>query len=294
LLAGYPFDARRQDALRDVSGDLTVHGRVLVWQAPDSDNEFSFRAEEVRGTSASLAKDGVEVLAAAGGTPVRPVNVPGLTLPNWFQDAAPGGYPAIYGDDWAPFNGNALAPSMEGQAAAAGAVTIQGSTAYDQNGIACDGAGTVTVDLNNLNLPSMILESISHLVVNGQTAMPQMLALENLVPTRIVVRTDTLQTVQFHHANRRPLIVTLGSGEGVAEATVSFVAAADYRLFLHNDRIPLRFASAGRVDLRGGLATDDDVVVGTGEFHLHAEEANPTFFEPMLWRSFWVETYQRP
>jgi len=294
LLGGYVLDARRQEAVRVVSGELTVHGRALVWQAPGSDNVFSFRAQELRGSSASLAKDGVEVLAAAGGTPLSPVNLPGLTLPNWFQEAAPGGYPVIYGDDWAPFNGNAVGGSMAAQTAAAGAVTVQGNTTYDQNGIACNGAGTVTVDLNNLNLPSMILNSVTSLVVNGQTFPAQMIALENLVPTRIVVQNSNLVTVQFRHANRRPLIVTMGGGAGASEVPVTFDAGADYRLILLNDRIPLRFASGGRVDLRGGVCTDHDLVVGSGEFHLHPETANPSYFEAMLWRSCWVESYQRP
>jgi len=294
--AGVLLDARSQNAVATVSGNLNVHGKAMIWQGAGSDNSFSFNAAQLYGYSGSVAKSNVEVQDLSGAGALAPRNLPGLTLPNWFAAAgstlAPGAYPVIFNDDWAPFYSNAIAPSIEERAIAIGAISLAANTSYNRFGAVCNGAGVVTVDLNSLNLPSLVLDSPLSLTITGQTSAAARLAVENLAPVVIVIRSATLPAINFTGGNARPLIVALTSNDS-ASLTLSFGDGADYRLHLLADRQPLVLNSAGTSTLRGGIATDDDLTVGAGTFHLRAETAHPEWFDQLLWRSFWVETYQQ-
>lgn len=293
---GVLLDARSQDATRTVSGNLRVYGNALVWQPSASNNTFSFLANQFSGYSETVSKSGVAVQNLAGSGALTPLNYPGLTFPNWFAAAgsplSPGSYPSLFADDWGPFNSNAVAVSLTERATALGAITLAGNATYNQGGITANGSGAFTINLNSLNLPSMVLTGPVTIAFTGQATAADQIAVENLAPVVVVISSAATTSITFSGNNSRPLILAFTSTD-VATLPLSFPSGADYRLHVLADRQPLSLTSPGTVTLRGGITTDDDLTVTAGTFDLRAETARPEWFDQLLWRSFWVETYQQ-
>lgn len=295
--AGVLLDARSESSSsRTVGGNLTVRGRAMVWQPEEVNHHFSFDAEQLSGYSRSVSQSNVTLQNANGAGALRPLNFPGLTFPNWFAPAgsalAPGSYPVFFADHWSPFSSNPIAPSLAERAVALGAITLQGGVPYDQYGATSNEAGLMTVDLNSLNLPSLILENPLSVVINGQASPDAQMAVENLAPILIVLRSTATTSVSFLGNNSRPLIVAFQSNDSSTLALL-FEGGASYRMYLLSEQQPLSLSSTGATILRGGIATDDDFVVAAGSFEVVAETANPQWFDQLLWRSFWVETYDQ-
>ncbi len=292
---GVLLDARSQDASRTISGNLTVFGKALIWQPQASNNTFSFKAAQFSGYSGTVAKSNVAVENLAGAT-LAPQNLPGLSLPNWFAPAgsvlASGSYPAIFADDWGPFSSNAIAVSMTERAISLGAISLAANSTHNQNGITGNGAGSFTINLNSLNLASVVLDQPLSLSLIGQTSTAAQMAVENLAPVMIIIRSSTTVAVTFHDNNSRPLIIAFSSNNAAAP-TLLFQNGTDYRLHLIADHQPLTLSSTSTTTLRGGISTDDDLTIESGTIHLRAETARPEWFDQLLWRSFWVETYQQ-
>ncbi len=297
-LSEYVFESRRHNTARTVSGNLYVYGKSAVWQHTGANNSISFRTEELHVNSDSIQTN-FDVKNLAGAT-IRPSNLPITDLPNWF--ASPGStsnpsgtVPIFFNDDWAPFNDSGSFPGMENRVIArngGSAFTVNAITdgTVSQNGMTSNGAGVITIDLNSLALSDMILADATTINFVGQTTVAEALAVENQTPVTIIHRGGSLSQINLTGSNARPLIVLLGS-DGSTAATVSLAGSAEWRLFLLADVQPLNFASGGTSTIRGGLATDDSVVVSSGRLDLYPETANPAAFEDRLWRSFWVEAY---
>jgi hypothetical protein len=290
---GVLLDARSQDATRTVSGNLRVYGKALVWQPSASNNNFSFSANQFSGYSETVSKSGVAVQNLAGSGALTPSNYPGLTFPNWFAAAvAAGSYPTIYEDDWGPFNSNLVISSFTQRTIALGAISLAGNATYNQSGITANGSGAFTINLNSLNLPSVVLTGPVTIAFTGQATAAEQIAVENMAPVIVVVSPSSTTSVTFSGNNSRPLILAFTSTD-TATLPLSFPSGADYRLHVLADRQALSLTSPGTVTLRGGITTDDDLTVTAGTFDLRAETARPEWFDQPLWRSFWVETYQQ-
>jgi hypothetical protein len=239
-----------------------------------------------------VAKSNVAVQNLAGAT-LAPENLPGLSLPNWFAPAGgAGSYPAIFADDWGPFSSNAVAVSMTERAISLGAISLAANSTHNQNGITGNGAGAFTINLKSLNLASVVLDQPLSLSLIGQTSTAAQMAVENLAPVMIIIRSSTTVAVTFHDNNSRPLIMAFSSNNAAAP-TLLFQNGTDYRLHLIADHQPLTLSSTSTTTLRGGISTDDDLTIESGTIHLRAETARPEWFDQLLWRSFWVETYQQ-
>jgi hypothetical protein len=265
----------------------------LVWQPSASNNNFSFSANQFSGYSETVSKSGVAVQNLAGSGALTPSNYPGLTFPNWFAAAvAAGSYPTIYEDDWGPFNSNLVISSFTQRTIALGAITLAGNATYNQNGITANGLGAFTINLNSLNLPSVVLTGPVTIAFTGQATAAEQIAVENMAPVIVVVSSSSTTSVTFSGNNSRPLILAFTSTD-TATLPLSFPSGADYRLHVLADRQALSLTSPGTVTLRGGITTDDDLTVTAGTFDLRAETARPEWFDQPLWRSFWVETYQQ-
>jgi hypothetical protein len=290
---GVLFDARSRDAVRTVSGNLRVYGKALVWQPSASNNTFSFSANQFSGYSQTVSQTGVAVQNLAAPGALIPQNFPALTFPNWFTPAAgPGSYPTIAADDWGPFSNNAIAASFRQRAISLGAITLAGNANYNQSGITANGSGAVTINLNSLNLPSVVLDGPVSISFTGQADAAAQIAVENLAPVIVVVSSASTTSVTFSGNNSRPLIVAFVSTD-TAAVPLSFPSGADYRLHVLVYRQALSLTSPGTVTLRGGITTDEDLTVTSGTFDIRAETARPEWFDQLLWRSFWVETYQQ-
>ncbi len=293
-LAGYVFDSRRQDATRTVSGNLHVYGKSLVWQHPGADNTFSFRTEELYATNITSTQSNFQV-ADLSGTALAPENVTIPTLPTWFSDDGVNP-PVFYDDDWAPFNASGSFPSIYGRLNTKNGGTTPSADAAisgNNNGVAT-GSGTATIDLNDLSLTDVVIANCTVLQFTGQTTAAEKLAVENLPPVNIVLAQGPLTTINLTSDNSRPLILWIQGPTGTPlTAQVNIADAADYRLIILAESQPLDFVSGGTSIIRGGLTTDFDVAVSTGTVQLHPETANPAAFENLLWRSYWVESYQQ-
>ena len=292
---GVLLDARRQTPGRTIDGDLTVWGTALIWQDEASDDTFSFKAEDLRGYNDSVSKPNVDVDLAGTNSTLPPRNLPGLTMPTWFAPAgsalSPGAYPTVFADDWAPFSSNAIAPSLTERAIALGAVTMLANSSYNRYGARCDGAGNMTVDLNVLNLPSVVMDGPLSLTVTGQGSAAAMISVENLSPIYLIIKDPVATNLRFTGSNARPLIVACTAAVA-STLTLTFDSGADYRVYLLLDGQPGGLSSAGAVTLRGGISTDRNLTVDAGSFQIRPEIAHPEWFDQLLWRSFWVETYQ--
>ncbi|MEM1296490.1 MAG: hypothetical protein AAGH89_14070 [Verrucomicrobiota bacterium] len=298
-LSDHVFESRRQTSTKTISGNLRVHGKSAVWQDSGANNSIAFATEELVANNDTSVQTNFAVTDLSGNT-LAPNNLTVTDLPNWFAAAGStlnpsGTYPIFFNDDWAPFNDSGTFSSFENRMIARNGGTVfsvnaLSGSSVNLNGVNSNGFGVVTVDLNSLSLVDTVIENVVSLTFSGQTSTAEELAVENQPVVSFVARSAILTTLSFTGSNARPLIVALG-GSNVVTANTSFDSGESLRLFLLADQQQLSISSGGTTTIFGGLATDEDVAISSGTIDLYPETTNPTLFEDLLWRSYWVESY---
>jgi len=142
------------------------------------------------------------------------------------------------------------------------------------NGYSSDGSGTVTVDLGNSSLDSVVVENAQTIEVIGQSTP---LTWDDVAgyPTVLVVvhhrNTDAFipTTINFRHKNNRRLVFAVRcESDPPAAIGLNFPEAADasagvgpnWRLILVLEQSPAVFSIAGQsLNLTGGIITDRSI-----------------------------------
>tara|TARA_R110002096_G_scaffold54517_18_gene140648 strand:+ start:4477 stop:5862 length:1386 start_codon:yes stop_codon:yes gene_type:complete len=298
-LSDHLFESRRHTSSKTVSGNLRVHGKSAIWQHSGANNTFAFATEELVANNETAVQTNFAVTDLSGAA-LAPNNLVVTDLPNWFAAAGSthnpsGTYPKFFDDDWGPFNDSGSFPSFTNKmisrnGGSAFTVDALSGSSVNTNGVSSNGAGVVTVDLRSLDLVDTIINNVVTLTFTGQSTPSEALAVENQPVVTYAVDSASLATLNFTSSNARPLVVAL-SGSNAVTTTTSFDDGGSLRLFLIAEQQPLSISSGGSTNLYGGLATDEGVAITSGTIDLYAETTNPTLFEDLLWRSYWVESY---
>lgn len=298
-LSDHLFESRRQTTAKTISGNFRVHGKSAVWQHTGANNSIAFATEELVSNNNTTVQTNFAVTDLSGNT-LAPKNLTVTDLPNWFAAAGSslnpsGTYPIFFDDDWGPFNDSGSFSSLENKVNArnggtAFTVDAMSGSSVNLNGVSSNGSGVVTIDLKSLNLLDTIISNAVTVTFSGQTSPAEALAVENQPVVTYVIRSSVLTAITFTSSNARPLVVAV-DGSNTTTAATTFDNGGSLRLFLLADQQPLSITSGGSTSLYGGIATDEDLAVSSGTIDLYAEVVNPTLFEDLLWRSYWVESY---
>lgn len=286
-LAGFLLDARRPAdglAANSVSGSLVVIGRALVFENPDQNNIFQFESSGVNAPNSCLAQSNFEPTI-----PSRPLNFPMLPLP---EGISAGGYvkgdrTAVDASDTAVVELSEIVQS-EGQA-------INAEDVIHANGIDSDGSGVVNVTVGNFGLVHTTIQgNLTTLNLIGQPNAVDAVAVENLAPVIIITNSTSLSSVNFSALNRRPFILANAVGEANSAQVIaySFPSGADFRVFFIQQDANSEFTLSGSATIRGGLAADFATTVSGGTLTVEAE-TNKSFFQFLLPRCVWLETYRQ-
>lgn len=287
-LAGFLLDARRPAdslAANSVAGTLVVNGRALAFENPEQNNAFEFQSTTISAPNSALERSNF-----APTCPSRPLNFPMLPLPEGV--AAVAGY--VKGDRSAVDAADTAAAELAEIVQAEGQ-TILAENVTHANGIDSDGSGVVNLTVGDFGLVHTIIQgNLTTLNLIGQPNAVDAVAVENLAPVIVITNSTSLTTVTFTALNRRPLILANAVGEANSALAVSyaFPSGADFRVFFIQQDANTQFTLSGPATIRGGIALDFATSVSGGTLTIE-EETNKSFFQFLLPRSAWLETYRQ-
>jgi hypothetical protein len=149
-----------------------------------------------------------------------------------------------------------------------------GVSSTGSNGYSSDGLGTVTIDLGNPTLDSVVVENVQNLEFIGQSTSVIWSDVAGFPTVLVVVRrgpsdTFTPTTVNFRNKNNRRFVLGMRcETDPPAAVSLNFPEAADasaevgpdWRMMLVLEQTPVSFVIAGNtLNLTGGLSTDRSV-----------------------------------
>jgi hypothetical protein len=164
------------------------------------------------------------------------------------------------------------------------------------DGVTCDGAGAVTVTLENPRLGSIrISGNATTLTLQGQTIYSETNATSDR-PTVLIVIDQTsvspgLTAIRLNLNNSRRLVVAVKKVSG--SVNVDFTTApAAWRLILEAEQTPVTFSASGIAEMKGGIRSDRSVLLGSGGVRLILE-TDPLALDRYTSRNAWVESYEQ-
>lgn len=255
-----------------LTGSIQVNGRAHFYDAGGStlsvDPAVTFNAYSSQGPA----------LPSLAATDLMVTNYPPLRGYAWATSGAPSfGQSRVIWEETAP--GYSLRNKvLDTRTVPAiymvnGAVSSTGSNGYSSNGL-----GTVTIDLGNPTLDSVVVENVQTLEFIGQSTPIIWSDVAGFPTVLVVVRrgpsdTFTPTTVNFRNKNNRRFVLGMRCETAPSAAVaLNFPEAAttaadvgpDWRLMLVLEQTPVSFAIAGNtLNLTGGLSTDRSVTAPT-------------------------------
>lgn len=273
-----------------ISGTASTFWQTLVWQSAGSislaSGSFVFPAAPA---NAITNPDGVAV---------APSNFPFVPI----TGSEIGGVPAFNGSLNVIANQSGINSllTMAGVSAPNGVRFIQGSTVTDSNGLVCDGAGVVTLDLLNPALGHVVmLGEVTQLIIEGQTNDVDRIAADDMAPVVVISAQDSpvtdLAQVDLADGNARRLILAIKSPTGNA-TTVNFTTpgGGTWRGVMVFESTPVTFQMFGGArTLIGGWQSDRDLAIANGSVGV-AVEPDPKLMDRLTARDGWLEIYSLP
>ncbi len=186
--------------------------------------------------------------------------------------------------------------------------TVNGASAVtSSNGYTSDGAGLVTIDLNNATLDSLVIQNVQTLEITGQSTNVQwtdaaVLPTVLLVVHRTSADTYPLTTVRCRYKNNRRLVLALRSEVASSSATIEYPEAndpmagvgAEWKTVFAIEQIATTFSVAGgTLNLTGGISTDANITAppSPGALNLFRENV-PLGLNSKSPRRAWAEGYK--
>jgi len=202
---------------------------------------------------------------------------------------------------------NSINNSLLARVVAANGVIVDGGTSSSQTGVTSDGAGTVTIDVDEPFLTNVqVGPNVTTLRLQGQATAGDSAA-DALAPLLIVVdeAIDSLETVEMIDQNNRRLVLAikkpvaaniLDNRVWMSWPTSTVANPAEWRLNVIAENTPLRaFSVAQDAIVTGGVMTDSPLLQATsstagGRVFLQTE-TSPGDLEEILPKEAWIESY---
>ena len=285
-------------ATNTVSGPFNVLGRAVIWTGEPSVNVDDMDAEQY------VNPDGAGSTLLLGdpvGGVVMPDNYPlAPATNNEFGGVAYNGSLNVV-DGGVGNEANSMLAKMGTPTVVEGSVVL-----VLTNGVECDGAGRVDIDLDDPNLPNLVIRDAEDIYFAGQTTPAEDAAAAALPPVTIVsVRTTLLQrellNVRMFDRNFRRLNFGLKKLVGT-EPLYCFFYDADtnptWRMLMTLENTPTVFQNVheGIVTIQGGLQSDRSLALVNGldafPGSINFEnETDPGTLEAVASRTAWIESY---
>ncbi len=287
-------------ATNTITGPFNVLGRAVIWSGEPTSNVDDLDAEQYVNpdTAASTL-----LLGNPGGGAVRPDNYPLAPATNNESGGAAYNGTLNVVDGGAGNEENSMLAKMSSPSVVEGSVVLAPT-----NGVACDGAGRVDIDLDDPSLPNLEIRDVSEIYFIGQTTPAEDAAAAALPPVTIVsVRTSVAQrellSVRMFDRNFRRLNLGLKKLVG-AQNLVCFFYDADtnptWRMLLTLENSPTVFQNVyqGVVTIQGGLQSDRSLALVNGldafPGSINFEnETDPGTLEAIASRTAWIESYRQ-
>jgi hypothetical protein len=281
-----------QGADSSVSGSVNVvNGRTLLWK-PNPPNTFSLTTQ-----SYTAPADSTVLLHNSAGDGLLMSNFPFIPVTSGQWNNAPsynGYFDVIHNQSGI----NSLRAKIEGVSSTA---TVNGSVATTPAttpGVTCNGTGTVTLDLLDHDLRSVLITSnVSTLILQGQSSAADYAEAENL-PALLVLVDQTagdLTTVQMTQRSARKIVLAIKKASGT---TVNFsvpdAGTGPWHAILTLENTPIAWTLAGGATqvLQGGIQTDRAMAVPAGALSITWETV-PANLDQLTARDGWVEGYNQ-
>jgi hypothetical protein len=248
-----------------LTGTIQVNGRAHFYDAGEStlavDPAVSFYGYSSRGPA----------LPSLSGTDALVSNYPPVRGLSWAVAGAPvAGQSRVIWDETTP--GFSLRNKVLDTRTVPAIYMVNGGvSSTGSNGYSSDGLGTVTIDLGNPTLDSVVVENAQTIEVIGQSTPLDWADVAGFPTALIVVRRGPADTfvptaVNFRNKNNRRLVFAMRcESDPPAPVALGFPDAAtaaaevgpDWRLVLVLEQTPVAFSIAGdSLNLTGGVITD--------------------------------------
>ncbi len=168
------------------------------------------------------------------------------------------------------------------------------------DGVTCDGAGNVTIDLLEPGVSRIyIAGGVSTLTLQGQSSAPDLVTADDRPGLLIVVVQDAsalrdLTSIQLEGQNNRRLYLAVKKNTGTAVAVTSASPSPQvgWRFGGIFENTPVNFSVTGDVlQLQGGLRSDQPVGIAGGFVDI-VRETDPKLLERHADRIAWLESFQ--
>lgn len=285
-----------------LTGAIQVHGRAHFYDAGSAglavDPAISFTGYSSQGPR----------LPSLADTDLMVTNYPPLRGYSWaVSGAAVPGQSRVIWEETSP--GYSLRNKVLDTRTVPAIYMVNGSVnSTGSNGYSSDGLGTVTIDLGNPTLDSVVVENVQTIEVIGQSTPVIWSDVAGFPTVLVVVRrgpSDTFvpTTVNFRNKNNRRFIFAMRcESDPPSPVTLSFPEAADsmagvgpdWRLMLALEQTPVTFSIAGgTLNLTGGLSTDRSVTgpASPGTLHLY-RDLGPVGLTTKTPRRTWAEGFR--
>lgn len=270
-----------------ISGTISVVGLSTLWQAGGT---YSLRS-----TTFALRAQPAANLIGIGGASVPPTNFPFVPM----TGSEVGGVPSYSGalnviNNTSGINSLRL---MAVTSAPNGLSVVDGSIDFQSNGVDCDGAGVVELNLANPALGNVLITgNVTTLRFLGQTSEADRTIAGNAAAIIVVVHqtlpaTD-LAAVELTQSNHRKLALAVKSVSG-NPMPILFPAGGtgSWRLLLTLESTPLSIQiTGGAQSILGGIQSDRNISVVSGAVNI-LQEPDPKLMERLAARNGWVEAF---
>jgi hypothetical protein len=269
-------------------GGIDVDGGAFVW-VPGLGMTFTPDAYSVPDDSTAVT------FSNSAGTALAALD---LALPRQIANPRAGAALFYSGQLDVIDNAAAAANSLAAKVTSGPYTLVNGSVADADatDGITCDGAGVVTINLGELELGNVYIPGeISTLVLDGQplsgdTAADAMTAILVVVNQPATSSRDLTQVTLNNHNSRR-VVLAVKKESSVGTLPIQFTTAqAAWRLLLELENTPVAISTTTAATLTGGIRSDRSLLLSAGTLRL-ALEADPKYLDQLASRTAWVESY---
>ena len=293
-----------------VRGNVEVRGRTVIWR-PDIIDLYS--TNRYSSDEYALVDDayGEYDIYNPSGDQIRPSNFPFPPMTAGAVSASNLGYNgqiSTVENTYNTFNSMHAAPGSA-------PVTANGLVSSSQQGVVSNGAGTVTIDLNEPSLKKVYIHNdTSAIRLNGQITQTEFDDADSYSPLQIIIVQDAssqrnLSMIECYQRNNRRLVVGVKKSKNASDPTsylrVSFrwmnsnsTPFPTWRLVAISENSEIRFqhnTSNSQVTVYGGVRTDRGFYShdSSSRKFILERETDPLGLESLLLvdRNIWIESY---
>jgi hypothetical protein len=297
-LAGILFGLHRSlggTESNEASGSILVNGGSYLYK-PTLGPDYSFSTERMRGSNVDLTGSGFAVTEIDSTDPVAVSNVPFVPMIVSFPDFSVlnnGSLDIVWGT-WG------TGPiSLQTAATNGGGMLVDPLTPSSTNGVTSDGAGNITIDLDDPSLPHVLIsdEALS-ITLQGQTTAAEEIAAATMSPVIIAAKDSAggindIGQITATGNNTRGLI--LGIGRDLSAPLQMDFLSVNFRMIYIAQQAPTTVTTGGAaVNLEGGIFTNCDFIHSGGGSLNIVRDDDPAALSSIAPRWVWVEGYLNP